>query len=218
MAIINNLGSLKAKLSTYMFHQRFAADYDLAIQNFEAAANRRLRVRQMECTINLTTSSPPPTTFAKGYCDVPDDYLAWRTVLWRGRTPFVELDYVHPAYLRSTWIEQDNGSPKVFCIDDGTFFASPVDDSPGAFEFHYYQRIPSILDQPNLDEAENWLMGDHSDAYLYGVLTELAALGRNAEMAQLYKARRDEVFAEIVQLSALTTGATSPKVRTAEYF
>jgi len=49
-------------------------------------------------------------------------------------------------------------------------------------------------------------------------LTELAALGRNAEMAQLYKARRDEVFAEIIQLSALTTGATSPQVRTGEYF
>jgi len=38
------------------------------------------------------------------------------------------------------------------------------------------------------------------------------------EMAQLYKARRDEVFQEIIQLSALTTGATSPKVRVGEYF
>jgi hypothetical protein len=38
------------------------------------------------------------------------------------------------------------------------------------------------------------------------------------EGAQLYKARRDEVLAEIIQLSALTTGATSPSVRTAEYF
>jgi hypothetical protein len=34
----------------------------------------------------------------------------------------------------------------------------------------------------------------------------------------LYKARRDEIFAEITQLSALTTGATSQSVRTAEYF
>ena len=49
-------------------------------------------------------------------------------------------------------------------------------------------------------------------------MMEAAGHGRNAEMAQLYKARRDEVFAEITQLYALTTGATSPSVRTAEYF
>ena len=49
-------------------------------------------------------------------------------------------------------------------------------------------------------------------------MVELAALGRNLELAQLYKARRDELMQEIIQLSALTTGATSPMVRTAEYF
>jgi len=38
------------------------------------------------------------------------------------------------------------------------------------------------------------------------------------EMAQLYKARRDEVFQEIIQRYALTTGATSPTVRTGTYF
>ena len=37
-------------------------------------------------------------------------------------------------------------------------------------------------------------------------------------VGQALEGRRDEVFAEIIQLSALTTGATSPKVRTADYF
>ena len=58
----------------------------------------------------------------------------------------------------------------------------------------------------------------YPDVYLFGLMVEVVALGRNVEMAQLYKARRDEVFAEIIQLYALTTGATSPGVRTAEYY
>jgi len=215
MSVINDFGSLKAALSTYMVHQRFAANYDLAIQNFEAAANRRLRVRRMENVTNLTLNIPisGPTG-----CDVPVDYLTWRAVNWTGRTPSVELDYVHPAYLLSTWIAQDNGDPKIFTIERDTFSPRPVDLTPGAFEFHYYMKIESILNRQELEQADNWLLEDHSDAYLYGVLAELFALGRNADAAQLYKARRDEVFAEIIQLSALTTGATSSKVRTAEYF
>jgi len=49
-------------------------------------------------------------------------------------------------------------------------------------------------------------------------MVEAAGQGRNAEMAQLYKARRDEVFQEIIQRYALTTGATSQLVRTGEYY
>ena len=45
----------------------------------------------------------------------------------------------------------------------------------------------------------NWLLTEYPNAYLFGVITELAAVQRNAEMAQLYKARRDEAFAEIIQ-------------------
>ena len=217
MAIITNYGELLAALSDYEFHQRFANRYDTCIHNFEKAANRRLRTRRQENSAFLTTSSlSPPIT--QGFCDLPSDYLLWRTVLWTGRSPYVELDYVHPAYLRSTWLETDHGNPKVFTIEGDTFFAAPVDDSTAAYEFHYYRKIDSIVGAQEGILADNWLLADYSDAYLFGVLTELAALGRNAEMAQLYKGRRDEVFAEIIQLSALTTGATSPKVRTADYF
>lgn len=204
---ITNYGTLKSALSTYLFHQRFVTDYDTATINFENAANRRLRVRPMETSTSLTTTL--------GIVALPTDYLKWRSVLWTGRTPYVELDYVHPAYLRSTWIESDSGDPKIFTIEGANFYARPVNDTASAYKFHYYQKIPTIT---TADATTNWLLTADADAYLFGVLAELAALGRNLEMAQLYKARRDEVFAEIIQLSAQTTGASSPKVREAEYF
>jgi hypothetical protein len=214
MAQINSFGSLKAALSGYMFNQRFTPQYDLAVQIFEAVANRRLRTHEMENVAYLTTSSPQADPyFIKGFCDLPADYLAWRAVRWRGRNPSEELDYVHPAYFDFEW--RDN--PRIFTIEDGTFFAAPEDNSTGIYEFHYYQKIPTILEGENVD---NWLINAHPDVYLEGTLTELFALGRNGEAAQLHKARRDEIMVEIVRLSSLTTGASSPTVRGqgAEYF
>jgi hypothetical protein len=200
--LITNLGSLKAELARYIFHQRFAPDYDTAVQNFESVANRRLRVRQMETSAALTTTN--------GQTVLPPDYLLWRTVLWTGRTPYPELDYVHPAYLRSTWIEQDSGNPKIFTVEGDAFKARPVHDDINAYELHYYQKIPTINGSDNND---NWLLLAHPDIYLNGTLFELFVLGRNAEAGAAYKQMRDEKFMELIQLSALTTGATSSLIR-----
>jgi hypothetical protein len=219
MPVINNLGSLKTELSGSLFHSRFAANYDRAITSFEAVANRRLRTRKQEFVTNLTTTSQTgPVAYIQGYCDVPSDYLLWRAVNHRLTSPFKELDYVHPAYLRSTWLETDHGRPRVFTIEDGTFFAAPVDDREAAYEFHYYRIIDSIVGTQDGDNGNNWLINDHPDLYLEGALTELFILARNGEAAIAHKQLRDEKFAELIQLSALTTGATSPSVRTADYF
>ena len=204
---ISNFGELKTELSDTMFHQRFAAEYVNRTMLFEAAANRRLRVRPMETSADLTTVA--------GDVAVPTDYLVWRTVLWTGRTPSVELDYVHPAYLESTTAGSDGGDPQ--------HFHHRGQHVQGAARARYRQRlrIPLLPENPHHHRQRhttNWLLTAYPDAYLFGVLAELFALGRNIEGAQLYKARRDEVFAEIIQLSALTTGATSSQVREAEYF
>jgi len=201
---ISNYGELKQKLSRYLFNQRFLADYDDYTSMFEADANSRLRVLPMEASTLLTTIS--------GDVALPTDYLTWRTVK-PTTTPYIdELDYVHPAYLPAT---QYNRRPPLFTIEGNTFKTRPADDTADAYEFHYYQKIPTLVGG---DSNSNWLLSEYPNAYLFGLMVEAAGQGRNAEMAQLYKARRDEVFAEITQRYALTTGATSPSVRTATYF
>ena len=69
---ISNYGELKTELRVYLFHQRFSPQYDNSTIKFEAAANRRLRVRQMEANPLLTT--------VDGEVALADDYLVWRTV------------------------------------------------------------------------------------------------------------------------------------------
>jgi hypothetical protein len=200
---ISNYGSLKSELSAYLFHQRLTTRYDNCTELFETAANSRLRVLPMEASVLLTTIN--------GDVALPIDYITWRTVK-PTTTPYIdELDYVHPAYLPAT---QHNRRPPLFTIEGNTFKARPANDTADAYEFHYYQKIPKLAGS---DTNTNWLLTEYPNAYLFGVITELAAIMRNAEMAQLYKARRDETFQEIIQRYALTTGATSPTVRTAEY-
>ena len=206
----SNYGELKAELSDLLFNQRFIARYDRFTRFFEADANSRLRVLPMEASVLLTTVG--------GDVALPADYLLWRTVrptlpgsppVPTFHPPYDELDYVHPAYLPPV----GRGYDRLFTIEGNTFKVRPVDDRVGAYEFHYYQKIPALV-----AAGTNWLLTEYPNAYLYGVLTELAAVQRNAEMAQLYKARRDETFQEIIQRYAMTTGATSAKVRTAEYY
>jgi len=164
-------------------------------------------VRQMEAVTSLTTTN--------GEVSLPSDYLLWRTIRPNAvtRWPWEELDYVHPAYLPPTTAAL-GAIPRLFTIEGSLFKTRPIDDI-NAYEFHYYRQIPSLVgDNANT----NWLLTEYPDAYLFGMMTEASAHGRNVEAAQLYKSRRDEVLAEIIQLSALTTGATSPSVRSAEYF
>jgi hypothetical protein len=204
----SNYGDLKTELSAKLFHSRFLAQYDGFTQLFEASANARLRVRQMEAVASLTTSS--------GEVALPTDYLLWRTILPTTITTYPwreELEYVHPAFLPAT-TGTAGYPPRLFTIEGNTLKIRPIDDV-NAYEFHYYRKIPTLIGD---NSNTNWLLGAYPNAYLFGLMTEAMAHGRNAEGAQLYKARRDEIFAEITQLSALTTGATSQSVRTAEYF
>jgi hypothetical protein len=184
-----------------MFQQRFQPDYDTATQNFERTANRRLRTLPQETVAQLTTSA--------GDVALPIDYLTWRCVLWTGTDPREELDYTHPAYLTSTYHR------KLFTIEGNTFKVRPADDTR-PYEFHYYKKIPTIIGPD--DNASNWLIQDHGDLYLEGILFELFVLGRNGEAAIAHKQLRDEKFGEVIRSYALTTGATSPQVRSAEYF
>jgi hypothetical protein len=208
---IANYGELKSDVSDMLFHQRLVARYPLYVKMFETDANTQLRVRQMEAVATLTTSG--------GEVALPADYLVWRSLRPRlspssGPTfspPFDDVDYVHPAYLPPVGLGFDN----LFTIENGKIKMRPVDDRAGAWELHYYQKIPTIVGS---DGSSNWLLTEYPNAYLFGVMVEAMGTQRNSEMAAFYKQRRDEVLAEIVRLSALTTGATSKTVRTAEYF
>jgi hypothetical protein len=165
---------------------------------FEAAANRRLRVRQMELSATLTPSA--------GALTLPTDYLAWRRVTWLGSNR-VELEYVHPSYLQAAYPSLPTDVPRIFTIEGEQLKIRPIDNTQ--IGLGYYQKIPA------LSAGANWLFGSHPDLYLFGALVEGQAYALNPQAAVLWKARRDEIFDEIETLSNKTRGAGAIRVMSA---
>ena len=197
---ITTYSELQAAVGNWLDHGLFAARIPEFIALFEAAANRRLRVREQEAATTLMPSS--------GTAALPADYLAWRRVTWTG-SPRVELQYVHPSYLQAAYPSTPSARPRVFTIEGSTLKIRPVDAT--ALEFDYFQKIPALSD----GAATNWLLAAHPDLYLFGALVEAEMFGVNDERAPLWKVRRDEIFDEIEKLSNKTRGAGAMRVMAA---
>ena len=196
---IATYAELRTAVENWLDHTLFSARVPEFIALFEAAANRRLRVRQQEASSALTPSS--------GTVALPADYLAWRRVTWAG-SPRVELQYVHPSYLQAAYPSSPADVPHIFTIEGSTLKVRPVDGA--ALEFDYFQKIPAL--SSSADSGTNWLLAAHPDLYLFGALVEAEMFGVNDERAPVWKARRDEIFDEIEKLSNKTRGAGAIRV------
>ena len=163
-AIANWLG--RSDLTTYL------PDF---ITLFEATANRRLRVRQMEAT-NTSMS------FSSGSATLPTDYLLYRRFTETADTRS-ELEYVTPSYLQEAYPTTPTGTPSMFTIEGTTIKVRPTGIT--TFEFDYYQKISA------LSGTVNWLFSAHPDIYLFGSLVEANAFTEMPENAVLWKARLD---------------------------
>ena len=171
-----------------------AADW---ITLFEAAANRRLRVRQMETSTTLTPVS--------GSVSLPSDYLSWRRVTWSG-SPLQELEYVTPTYLNWAFPGSSVANAAVFTIEGAVLKVRPSSDT--ALDFDYFQKIPALT---NINTT-NWLLTAHPDCYLKGALYEAYDFIMDKESAFMRKTQRDEIFDEIEKLSNKTRGVGGMRV------
>ena len=169
---ITSYPELQTAIGNWLDHNLFTARVPEFIALFEAAANRRLRVREQEASANLTPSS--------GAAALPADYLSWRRVTWSGPTR-LELEYVHPSYLQAAYPSAPSDVPRIFTIEGSTLKVRPVNDT--ALEFEYFQKVPALSDSV----SSNWLLSAHPDLYLFGSLVEAEMFGVNDERAPRFR-------------------------------
>jgi hypothetical protein len=194
---ITDYSTLQAAVAAWLARDDLAANIPDFITLFEACANRRLRVRQMEATAMLAPSS--------GAAALPADYLMWRRLTWTGQ-PRVELEFVHPSILQAYYPSVPAGVPKLFTIEGATLKLRPTDDSP--LEFDYFQKIPGL----SPGNPGNWLLAAHPDLYLFGALVEAQGFNIDGEKLAGWKARRDELFEEIAALGRRTAAPSAIRV------
>jgi hypothetical protein len=198
---ITTYSELQAAVQAWLARSDLAANVPDFIALFEAAANRRLRVRQMQAAVNLVT--------VNGSAALPSDYLEWKRVTWLG-TPTRELSYVDPDWSVARYpafpaanLAALPGLPNDFTIELSALRIRPVDDT--GTQLVYYQKIPALSDAA----PTNWLLGASPDAYLAGALAEAKTFVEDFDGAQVWLARRDTAFAEIERLDRATQARAS---------
>jgi hypothetical protein len=194
---IASFAELKGAIASWLARDDLTASIPDFIALFEATANRRLRVRQMQTAASLAPSA--------GEAALPNDYLAWRRVTWNGNRPR-ELDYVHPSYLQAAFPDAAAGIPRLFSIEGATLRIRPADEA--ALELAYFQKIPALSDAAPV----NWLLTAHPDLYLFGALTEAQGFNVDPEKMATWGSRRNDIFEEIERLDARTRGAGAVRV------
>jgi len=192
---LDSYANLQASMSSWLGTSLNSAIFPDCVTLFEAAANRRLRVRQQEATATITMSGGSGT--------LPTDYLSWRHVIWPGLSA-VDLEYVHPSWMQAAFPTSATGTPRFFTIEGSTITVRPADDTD--LTLKYFQKIAP------LSTTLNWLFVAHPDLYLFGSMVEAELFGVNDERAPMWKARRDEIFDEIVQLSNKSRGIGGMRV------
>ncbi len=177
-------GAIEDWLARDDFETTRLKDFIMLAENY---FNRRLRVRQMEATDTLTTTS--------GVDTLPTDYLAWRS-LRCDSSPLIELEFKHPTWLRAAFASEDQGTPKFFTIEGENVTIRPINDD-STYTLSYWQKITALSDSA----PSNWLLEAHPDVYLWGALVEAFAFVMDIEKANLCVQRRDGICREIEILS-----------------
>jgi hypothetical protein len=194
---INTYSTLQDAIGNWLDHSLYSARYPDFIELFEATANRRLRVKEMEAPATLTPA-------ADGTVALPSDYLAYRRCTWTGSARN-ELRYVQPSYFQAAFPSRPSDVPRFFTIESLTLKVMPLDSTP--VELEYYQKIPALA-----SNSTNWLLTSHPDVYLFGSMAEAEMFGVNDERLPLWKSRRDEIFEEIERLSKATRSGPGTQI------
>jgi len=168
------------------------------IRLFEAEADRRLRTRWRETDAVLSPLTITPLIAGAEVIDpvvaLPDDFKSLRSIRLRGigssslePAPTVNLTYLPPDQLTASeaWYYTIEGL--------NLRFASALADTDEIL-ITYQQGLTPLA--PNV--MSNWLLREHPDAYLFGALAELEAFVANDERVAGALARREAIFASIL--------------------
>lgn len=125
----------------------------------KALADPKLRIREMETTVDLT-----PTD---GVCTLPDDFMAVKRVTSLA-SPIRRLEYKSQDWLDAAYPNGTTDLSSFYTITGSELLTYPLSESNIRLTYYAY---PAVLTDSN---TVNWLLTKYPDVYLYGTLVELA--------------------------------------------
>ena len=150
----------------------------------ESKMNRALDTKEMAYRTVLITSED------KGYYGLPDGFMAMRDIQVETEISGGEKNtpiYVSPEVMNNAI--SINSDVLIYTIIANQIQLHPVQDNQ-LLEIVYRKRIPALTSK----EQSNWVSIQTPDAYIFGLLVEISSFAKDAEAAQLWNSRFDEVL------------------------
>ena len=181
-------------LGTYTELQASVADFlnrsDLTsvIPDFitmcEADINRNLRVHDMV----MRTRAPINSQYVK----LPPDFLGMRNIDLL-TDPVTPMSYKNLQNLDIHRAGDPTGKPLYYSVMKDNLEFAPVPDGEYTIEIVYYRKIPAL----SADNATNWLVDEHPDAYLYGSLQHSAPYLQADDRIGLWAGKYNQILEQI---------------------
>lgn len=162
---------------------------DNFISMVESKINRVLRVSKMSmrATLNMVNVGS-----SQEYLSLPSDFGGIRDIELRNGTTRCTLKYLSPEQMNQLITSQNTTASIYYTITAQQFQIYPTQDD-GFLEIVYYQKLIPL----SLTDTNNWMSTYNPDGYVFGLLVEISSFAKDADAAALWKARFDEVLAEI---------------------
>ena len=179
---LNTYTALKASIADFLNRDDLTAVIPDFITLAEAQINRDVRHWNMEARSSGQQSA------GDEYMQYPADWVETIRLHLTGTGTSVVNPISRDAMADKRASAEDvTGKPIFYTHADGQFQLYPTPSTDTDFELLYYQKIPSLS-----SNADNWLLLDSPDVYLYGALLHsapyLAEDQRVAIWAQMYSA------------------------------
>ena len=189
---LNSYSSLQTTIATWLGRP---ADTNIAsnvadmITLFEAEARRRLKTRFNETETTLTTTANVATVA------LPSDFGEMREIKIVESDADEVLEFMPPEQLDAAVPTLTTDEPIWYTIEGTNLRFKNVPDTSYSITIVYMQTLAAL----SSSNTTNWLLTNHPDAYLFGSLAEAECFIGDDPRFPLWKQRRDEVFASILQ-------------------
>lgn len=179
-----SFATLTAEVLDYLDRPELSEKVPMWIRTFQSKLNRVLRVSGLEAAASLVPSQ------ITGGAPLPADYQAWRAVQSQAGGWTQDLEYATPTILaqRAPW--PVGGTPRLFTIKGQMLFPAPS----GPVLLTYYRGVKGYL----TGILNDWVLLNHFDVYLYGVLAEAEKYLKNDERAATWEAQMSTSLNDLI--------------------
>lgn len=209
MAVIADYASLQTAVINYVARDQdpdFIAYVPMAIQLFEAKANRNLFVRQMETRATALTDG---TLAEPEFIALPADFQSMRRMRLSSVAGKPLLDFMSTTQMDEFRSSNANviDQPRYFTIFGNEIELAPTPDSAYTIEMIYRQNVPALA-----GNNVNWLLTQAPDLYLYGALLESMTKIKEDARLQTWVLGYQTALDELNELGKMSTFNAGPLV------